>query len=46
MDVNFGGSPYNYNMDELLVEEETRHNSGSMEPWRFKEKVWSGWLGC
>ncbi len=43
MDVNFGASPYNFNMDDLLVEEETRHNSGSMEPWRFKEKVGLFW---
>ena len=39
VDVNFGTSPYNFNMDDLLVEEETRNNSGTSEPWRFKEKV-------
>lgn len=37
--VNFGDTPFKFNLDDLLVEEEGRHNPGSKEPWRFKEKV-------
>lgn len=36
---SFGSEPYNFNMDDLFVAEETRHNPGNKEPWRFKEKV-------
>ena len=39
LEANFGQEPYHFNMDDLLVEEEIRHNPGNVEPWRFKEKV-------
>lgn len=30
---------YLYSMDELIMEEEERHNMRSTEPYRFKERV-------
>jgi len=38
--ANFGTAPYYFNMDDLLVEEESRQNPGNKEPWRFKEKTY------
>ncbi len=43
--VNFGDTPYKLNLDDLLVEEEGRHNPGTKEPWRFKEKVRQHMMG-
>ncbi len=41
--ANFGHDlkeePFEFNYDDLLVEEETRLNPGTKEPWRFKGKV-------
>lgn len=45
VEANFGAKPFHFNMDDLLVEEESRHNPGNKEPWRFKEKVCGVWGG-
>lgn len=40
VEANNGASgSFLFNKDDLLVEEESRHNMGNKEPWCFKERV-------